>query len=496
MMVSTPIRRLVVTCFLAAGLIGSAGALEWNGEVSAGLGLTNNVELAPSGEEQSEGIMRVAPSLNIYHETQRIDFAFEGTLEGLFYRDDSNRNEANTQIFSSLLVDIIDERLGWRGLGSLAQVNISPDGPTPNTNLFDIQNRDDALTWETGPEWTSPIFSQSELRAVGYAGQIDFGDSSLQDIDTQYAEVSITQDPQAIGSIGHEARYVFQRFDYDQSGDIEDQSAFLRLFYQWSQSLRLLGLVGADNDFEEPGSSSLDQFRWELGFATELGPSDTLEAAIGERFFGTTWRATWNRIRENQRYRINYREEPANTDFLSARSLRSGDDPDGLDPPPIDDTRPGINDRFILRRLDALAQFDLPRSSLFFDAFWEKRDRENDNAVSDENPTGSQTGDEELWGFSGRFNYQLGNRTTARAGAFFRNRDTDRFDAGGDAAGSTDDDLYRITAGLDYELGVKTALALTVLYEERDFSGDGADYDQFGGLIEIIRRFGDLGLER
>ena len=197
----------------------------------------------------------------------------------------------------------LDERLGWRGIGSLTQVNIDPDGPRNNSNLFDTGNRDDALIWETGPEWTSPIFSQSELRAVGYAGQIDYGDSAIQDIDTQYVEASITQEPGAIGTIGHEARYIFQRFDYDEAGDIEDQSAFLRLSYQWSESLRIFGLVGADNDFEEEGSSALDEFRWETGFATELGPSDTLEAAVGERFYGTTWRATWNRIRENIRAR-------------------------------------------------------------------------------------------------------------------------------------------------------------------------------------------------
>jgi len=488
-------RSLGATC-LCLLISLPVSALEYYGDVTAGLALTDNVELAPSGEEQSEGILRVAPSLNVYHESKRLDFAFEGTLEGLFYRDDSDRNQANTELFSSLLVDFIDERLGWRGLASLTQVNIDPDGPTTDTNLFDTGNRDDAFFWETGPEWVSPIFSQGELRAVAYGGQVNYGDSELQDIDTQYAEVAINQTPGAVGSLGYEANYIYQRFDYDEAGDLEDQTAFLRLSYQYSESLRLFGLVGADNDFEDPGSSALDEFRWETGFATEIGSGDTFEAAIGERFYGTTWRAAWNRIRENQRYRIRYTEEPANADILQREALRRGEDPDGLDPANDEAGRPGRDDRYIRNRLDLIAEFEFSRSVLSLEGYWEKQNRENSNLIEDDF-VGSLTGDETFWGVDGGFTWALGNRTSANVGFFYRNRDSDRFNPDGTSAGSTEDDLYQVSAGLDYSLGIKTALSLTVRYDNRDGSGgDTADYDQLGGIIEISRSFGDLQLQQ
>jgi hypothetical protein len=488
-------RSLGATCLFLT-ISSPTSALEYFGDLTAGLALTDNVELAPSGQEQSEGILRVAPTLNLYHESKRIDFIFEGTLEGLFYRDDSDRNQANTELFSSLLVDVIDERLGWRGLASLAQVNIDPDGPTTNTNLFDTGNRDDALFWETGPEWTSPIFSQGELMALGYAGQVNYGDSDIQDIDTQYAEVAITQSPGAVGSLGYEARYIFQRFDYDESGDLEDQSAYLRLSYQYTQSLRLFGLVGADNDFEDQGSSALDEFRWETGFATEIGSADTFEAAIGERFYGTTWRAAWNRIRENQRYRIQYSEEPANADLLQREALRRGEDPDGLDPADDEAGRPGVDDRYIRDRLDLIAEFEFARSFLSIEGYWEKQNRENSNLVNDEF-VGSLTGDETFWGVESGFTWQVGDRTAANLAFFYRNRDSDRFNPDGTSAGSTEDDLYRFSAGLDYILGVKTSVSLTVRYDNRDGSGgDDDEYDQFGGILEIKRSFGDLQLQQ
>jgi hypothetical protein len=312
----------------------------------------------------------------------------------------------------------------------------------------------------------------------------------LQDIDTQFVEGSITQNPEAAGSLGYEASYRFQRLDYDDAGDLEDQSAYLRLSYQFTQTLRLFGLVGADNDFEDQGSSSLDEFRWETGFATEFTATDTLEAAIGERFYGTTWRAAWNRQLDSQRYRISYSEEPANNDLLELRTLRSGEDPDGLDPGDAGAGRPGVDDRYIRDRFDAIAIFELPRSFLTINGYWEKQNRDNDNLVAD-GFTGSLTGDETFWGVESDFTWAVGNRTSANFGFYYRNRDSDRFNPDGTPARSTEDDLYRVSAGLDYTLGVKTSVSLTVRYDDRDGDDNTADYDQLGGIIEIRRSFGD-----
>jgi uncharacterized protein (PEP-CTERM system associated) len=155
-----------------------------------------------------------------------------------------------------------------------------------------------------------------------------------------------------------------------------------------------------------------------------------------------------------------------------------------------------VDDRYIRDRLDLIAEFEFARSFLSIEGYWEKQNRENSNLVNDEF-VGSLTGDETFWGVESGFTWQVGDRTSANLAFFYRNRDSDRFNPDGTSAGSTEDDLYRFSAGLDYILGVKTSVSLTVRYDNRDGSGgDDDEYDQFGGILEIKRSFGDLQLQQ
>ena len=490
LLVFVRLRRCALATLLLLIAVQPVLALDLSAELQAGVGLSDNIELAPDDEAQSDGILRLAPAIAVVHESKRIEFTLDASLEALFYRDDSDRDQANTEVASDLLFDLIDETLGWRGRASQSQVNIDPDEPVTNTNIFDTGNRDDQFVWETGPEITQDLFGNSQLRAFGYVGQFQFGDSELQDVDTQIASIAVGADPQSVGKFGYELSYLFQRLDYDDTGDVEDQNALLRIGFQYNPSLQVFGLAGLDNDLEDAGSSSLDEFRWETGFATEFA-SNRIEAAVGERYFGTTLRFEWENIGDSQRYRVTYEETPSNSDFLTVRSLESPSPDDPLSPPDSTSGCPGVDDRFILERFDAGAFFDLFKSQLALEAFWENRSRNAENRLDDPD-TVTEVGDEEEWGVSVSFGWQVGSKTTLGLTGSFRNREEERFDDTGASIGDSDDDLYSISGDITYALGQKTDLNLVVLYEERDFGGDSLrDYDQLGGLLQVVRRFGE-----
>lgn len=65
-------------------------AYEFNPAVSVGEIFTNNVTLAPKGQEESAWVTRVSPTINLSNISRHFQFEIDYALEGLFYAGDSS----------------------------------------------------------------------------------------------------------------------------------------------------------------------------------------------------------------------------------------------------------------------------------------------------------------------------------------------------------------------------------------------------------------------
>lgn len=471
---------------LAVGGFEQAIALEWDASLTLGEIYTDNVELRSDGLAEDEWITRVSPEINLFHEGSRVELDVNYSLEALYYADVSERNEVYSQLNSIALLDLIGEELRLKGQWGIDQVNVNPDLPLTGSNINTTGNRAEATTWSLGPEWRQTLFGITEVDALYYISEIDYDDPSIQGVESRRGSFVLRSIPEAVHTFTYEAAYSNTRLIYDISPNAEIQSAYLQLGYRFMTDFRLTALGGLDSDYANPTDSSLSEDRWEVGLDAEFG-DDLISIGVGERFFGTTYRFSWNRDRDDVTYRVSYREDPSNTDLLR---LQIEAPEDGVPLPPDGDLgRPGSANRFIFKRADAGAEWRMFRSTVDITMFWEFReDLTTPGATGDPDRI---TGDEESYGAVLEFTWDLGTKTIANLGGAWRRREVVRFDvAQSDPSAIDENDLYSLTAGVIYQFGRKTSLLFDVSYDSRvGKSSVTSDYDQFMAELQLIRKF-------
>ncbi len=480
---------------------GSSVAAAWEIEPSITLSqtYTSNVNLAPSDEEESDWVTRVLPEVGLLFEGNRLRAEANYQLEALFYADDSDRNEVYNHLDADVLANLIGEELQLRGRSYLSQVTVSPELPVSSSNIPVTGNRTDAFIWDVGPEWRRGVFGHSETEGHFRVGQVLFDDTprtddqtiseplDIQDIDTIDGAAYLRSQDESPRPLRYELAYEYESVDYETSGELVQQSTWLRLGYQTTPAWQVFGLVGLDSDFQDPEDDSLNEGRWETGVAMAT-ETTMLEAAVGHRYFGTTWRMLGELVEEDVRYRLSYDETPTTTDLTELRRLPAG--VPGQEQPPLPPGsqlgRTGSGNFYLYKRADASVLRELYRSRATLGLFWERRE---DNMAFDPDTAQVQNLDDETaWGVYTDLGWDIGALTTASLNAAWENREyNNTLD---DTAPAFEDDNLYLRMGVARELGLRTSASLYTGWSSRDRKdGSSADYDEYWVSVELVRTF-------
>lgn len=496
--------KLFLKSFMLLLVLASpARALEYFADLQLAEYFTDNVTLESSGFEKSEWVTSIVPTLGADHQGERIEFNLEYSAEAFFYRDVSSRNEVYSQFVGIGTLDLIGENLKLFGEATQDQVNVDPADRLTNSNINFTGNRTDRFIWEAGPQWETAVLRNAEIEAFAYAGKVDYDDPLIQDVDTIRGEFHFGSGVDTGTPLSYLFVYGFRQYDYDLQGassaesEVEDQNIYLSSRYRLGTGFALLGLVGLDNDLSKPNSSRPNEGRWEAGFAATAGESK-FEAAVGHRYFGSTYRFIWDHETDSRIVRLSYAETPGTSEsFFLDRKAQPGIPEELLTGTTISNEipetaigRPGSIDRSVQKRAEALLFFRTYRATLAVRGWWEKREQFA-LAVLDPDLTANDA-DERGFGLNARWSWELGQRTIANVYAAWRRTDLLRESTiAGDGVTTSENDLYRVSFGVENELGQKTFVEFEVGYLDRNSSlvVTSNDYNELMAYLALTRRF-------
>src|SRR5690606_31547766 len=155
-------------------------ALDIQARVSAATIYSDNVTLAPKGEEDGDFALRADPSVVITSTGARYDFALDYTLEAYYFKDQDDSTSVFHQGKSTLDIALMPEHLNLISLAMIDQVIKDPSGTVSFGNLPITGNRTEATRLEIMPRWQQDILG-SEFVASYSLGRYDYDDSDLQD---------------------------------------------------------------------------------------------------------------------------------------------------------------------------------------------------------------------------------------------------------------------------------------------------------------------------
>lgn len=477
----------VVAGALALTMAGRAQAGEW--ELTPRLRVvetyTDNVTLAPSGDEESEFVTQINPGVSLRGRGRRARLNLDYQMQNLFYAKESGRNTTNHQLGADGTLELVRRSLFLEAQASRTQQLISPEDAISANNLTVTGNRRDVTTYSAGPRVQHAFGNFATGRARYRWRRVDY-ESGLDDRTQQTATASLASG-RRFDVVGWGLNY---RHTRETGADIPDQTleiASANLSLLLGAKTRIFGVGGYENnEYEQAaGDDPPDGEFWEAGLRFNPSRHTSLEAAYGERFFGETKRFEFRHQGPSTSWEASYSEnlitytqvQELQTDRLIQQILQDGFD-DLTDQEfaqlvalaNAGETVSLVRNQVILqRRANGSVTWASGGSRIGIRGFWERREFQ----------TSGQ--EEELYGGSSRIGWKLGPRTRARVGGSWQRR---LFPLTG-----REDDLWFGELAANRRVGVNARLEFSYRHLRRESNAANRSYRENEVELALEKRF-------
>ena len=428
--------------------------VEFGVDIDLGVIRSNNILLAPDGEEQSETVYTIAPQFYLTSDDDRFQANIRYLPQAFIYSEFEDADEVFHTLDASLTTVLVRDKFFLALDATNFQSVVTPDARVPSSNLPISGNRTDARVLRARPYWQQRL-GQADLLIEAAYTDFEYDDSQYQSSNARdgYLQLGNIQRQQGFA---WQIDYRYRRTEYEISAPWEFQRAALNLGAWINGSTRLFVAGGAETSFDDVLSSNMDADFWEAGFQYAPNQRLNLEVAAGDRSYGTSFRGNFSYQLKRGEFALTYNEGPANrSELLTDRGpITSSDNLDGL----LD--RAGESDRFVRKRGEFRANAELSKSDLTVRIFSETRELRS-------TAEGDILGDEELSGAAVSWSWRFGNKTTLGVGADFARRNQSGFD----------DELRRAEINFNYQLTQKLGLRLEAArFDQKGKESSDLDY--------------------
>lgn len=466
----TRFRRLVVIMLFLPILMSVPAARAWDADFSIGAGVTysDNINRAPRGEEESELVFQLVPTVSASRQGGRGRAELRYSAQGLAYAEDSDRNTVFHQFRLQTMTELVKEFLTLDAGADYSQRLIDPQSDLGSDLITREEDFSDVLTYWIGPRIRQRLGAHAtadlslQHRAIKYRDASDL-DSTSNGVDLQINSGAQFQ------RLEWQLRYSRDRTDYDDdaSAEFERYSGLLR--FNLTDQFSVFAEAGREgDDFDQAGERSRPSGDIWRGGATWTPTTRTqLEGFYANRYFGSFVGGSLRHRFRHSTWTFDYDEEPS-TSALIAPEFPGIPVPGGTDQPILDeDGNPVVTDddfftptteSFIRRRANLAVQGQRSRIGWRLRAFREEREFE----FSDR--------DEAALGAGFGLSYRVASRTRLTFDYDWLRTERDTEDETSRTVRS-----HRARLGLQYDIGRRTALSANYQFVDSDSSGEEQD---------------------
>lgn len=286
---------------------------------------TNNVALSPQGQEKSDFVTEINPGLEVRGKGRQLQANLDYRAQTLHYADDSARNKTHQQLRADAGVEIVEQNFFILGQAAHKQELLTAQGAASLSNIADTQNLSDVTTVGVSPLYRYTFGSRAALELRYDLENIRHDAESLSDSDTRAIDIELQ-------SGSRFTRWPWRVFleqrttDYDLGGTTEFKHAVGELRYGISRQFSLTSRLGhEDNDFGVVSSGPAPKGAfWNAGAAWNPTESTTLEAAIGQRYFGKNMSGSFQHRGRHVTLHADYQEDIFTSQQLQFTGLING----------------------------------------------------------------------------------------------------------------------------------------------------------------------------
>ena len=258
---------------------------------------TDNVTLAPRGNEKSDFITQINPGISLSGTGARLKVNLNYTMQNIFYANERNQNSTFHQLTARENAELIKNFFFLDSTASISQQNISLLGPLTINNENITNNRATVKTYSISPyiRHNFSNFASTQARYTHNAVYTDVGGLSASQSDSVL--LSLTSGS-AFRTLGWGLNYSKQKIGGlgtsigGLSTSVENEQYTGNLRYRVSSKFSLTGTSGYQKfSYTSITGKSAGSF-WTAGFVWTPAERTNITANTGKSFFGTTYTLT------------------------------------------------------------------------------------------------------------------------------------------------------------------------------------------------------------
>lgn len=313
----SPISRPVspfpaAACTAATALLlmsGNTGAVEWTFTPHLGVSetYTDNVSLAPRGQERSDFVTQITPGISLRGVGPRLKLSANYSLQTLFYANEGN-NTINHMLDANGNAELVENLFFLDARAGISQQNISLLGAQAVDNTNTTGNRTDVKTLSLSP-YLRKHFGTLATGEARYTHEIVEAEAGGA-LNSTADRINLRLDSGlAYNRLGWGLSYYKEKLDFTHFQEVERETYAGRLSYLLRPGLTLVGNGGWEsNTYLYSGPKPEGSF-WSAGFSWAVTPRTDLNASVGRRFFGNTHAFGFNHRNRRTVWSVNYSQD-------------------------------------------------------------------------------------------------------------------------------------------------------------------------------------------
>lgn len=301
----------VGTTLLALGYT-FAGEVNFIPSVSVSESYSDNISLAPAGDEQGEFVTEISPAFTLQMTGNRFNANVAYSLQDLRYLKESDRNRTFSQLSANSTAEIVDDSFFFDVYANRNQQIVDADQPVSNNNIAITGNRVDVTNYSFSPYYNH-TFSNFLEALVSYTySDVDFRSDSITDSVLNGTQVKLNSPTNTIGMVWG-LDYSKQSSDYESGSNTEFTQGSLSLGYRFTSRMFLSASSGKEeNTFSQNASQNINSSFWNVDIEWQVGARNSISIGYGDRYFGNTERFVWQHSGQRLNFRIEYDEKISN----------------------------------------------------------------------------------------------------------------------------------------------------------------------------------------
>jgi len=469
-----------VAGLLAAAAAGPARAGDWDLQPRLRLveTYTDNVTLAPPGEEQSEYVTQVNPGVTLKGRGRRAELTLDYQMQNLFYARDSGRNTTNHQLGADGSLELVRRQVFLDAQASRSQQVISPVDALPVSNLSVTANRRDVTTYAAGPRLRHAFGSFATGNASYRWQRVEYG-GRLADRTQQTANATLSSG-RRFDRVGWTMAYHRTEETGEGLPDHLLETGSLDLSLLLGAKTRVFGVYGYErNDYPQAqGADPPEGDFWEAGLRFNPSLRTSFEGAYGEHYFGETKRFEFRHQGPATTWQASYRESLTTDTAIQIERVQALilDENGNVvlnqngDPLVVEFPVPIVRTEVILqKRLAGGVAWDDGKTRLGLRAYRELREYQTSGR------------EEEVYGGIGRMGWQAAPRTRLDLTGSWHRRlfpDSDR-----------EDELWTAEAGATRQVSRSLQMGLRYRYLRRHSNQADRGYRENQAELSLAKQF-------